>query len=58
MLGYRAESRRKVMRERVGFAIRRLETSLCQPSKQSVPFSILERQRQRKDGDGIQLLSA
>ena len=30
-LDYGAESRRKVVRSRLGFAMRRLEKSLCQP---------------------------
>ena len=31
-LDYDAESRRKVVSSRLGFAMRRLENSLCQPS--------------------------
>ena len=31
-LGYGAGSRRKVVSSRLGFAMRRLENSLCQPS--------------------------
>ena len=36
-LDYPAESRRKVVSSRLGFAI--LENSLCQPSSEWVPFS-------------------
>ena len=32
-LGYGAEGRRKVVSSRLGFAIQRLENSLCQPSR-------------------------
>ena len=38
-LDYGAESRRKVVSSRLGFAMRRLENSLCQPSSKWVPFS-------------------
>ena len=57
-LDYGAESRRKVVSSRLGFAIRRLENSLCQPSSQWVPISNLGRIRQRKERDGLRLASA
>ena len=38
-LDYGAESRCKVVSSRLGFAMRRLENSLCQPSSKWVPFS-------------------
>ena len=38
-LDYGAESRRKVVNSRLGFAMRQLENSLCQPSSKWVPFS-------------------
>ena len=38
-LDYGAECRRKVVRSRLGFAMRRLENSLCQPNNKWVPFS-------------------
>ena len=38
-LGYGAESRRKVVSSRRGFAIRLLENFLCQPSSKLVTFS-------------------
>ena len=38
-LSYVAESRRKVARLRLGFAMRRLDNFLCQPSSKWVPFS-------------------
>ena len=38
-LGYGAESRRKVVNSRLGFAIRLLENSLCQPSNKWETFS-------------------
>ena len=38
-LDYGAESRLKVVSSRLGFAMRRLENSLCRPSSEWVPFS-------------------
>ena len=38
-LDYVAESRPKVVSSRLGFAMRRLENSLCRPSGEWVPFS-------------------
>ena len=38
-LDYGTESRRKVVSSRQGFAMRRLENSLCRPSSEWVPFS-------------------
>ena len=38
--------------------MRRLENSLCQPSRKWVPFSIKGRIRQRKKRDGLRLSSA
>ena len=57
-LGYGAESRRKVVSSRLGFAMRRLKNSLCQPSSKWVPFSNQGRIRQRKERDGLCLSSA
>ena len=37
-LAYGAESRRKVVSSRLGFAMRRLENSFCLPSSKWVPF--------------------
>ena len=37
-LDYGAENRRKVVSSSLGFAMRRLEHSLCQPSSKRVPF--------------------
>ena len=48
-LGYGTGSRRKVMSSRLGFAMRRLENSLCKPSSERVPFSNHGRIRQRKE---------
>ena len=53
-----AESRRKVVSSRLGLAMWRLENSLCRPSSEWVPFSILGRLRQGKDRDGLCLSSA
>ena len=39
-LDYDAKSRRKVVSSRLGFAMRRLQNSLCQPSSKRVPFRI------------------
>ena len=38
-LDYGAESHHKVVGSRLGFAMRRLENSLCQPTSEWVPFS-------------------
>ena len=57
-LGYGAESRRKFVSSRLGFAMWRLENSLCQPSSKWVPFSNEGRLRQRKEKDGLRLSSA
>ena len=43
---------------RLGFAMQRLETSLCQPSSKWIPFSNLGRIRQQKEKDGRRLSSA
>ena len=43
---------------RLGCAMRRLENSLCQPSRKWVPFSNKGRIRQRKERDGLRLSSA
>ena len=53
-LGYGAEKRRKVVSSRLGFAIRRLESSLCQPNSKSNQRRI----RQQKEKDGLCLSSA
>ena len=52
------ESRLKIVSSRLGFAMRRLENCLCQPSSNSVPFSNQGRLRQRKERDGLRLSSA
>ena len=52
-LGYGAESRRKFVSSRLGFAMLRLENSLCQPSSKWVPVSNEGRQK-----DGLRLSSA
>ena len=46
------------MSSRFGFAMRRLENSLCQPSSKWVPFSNKGRIRQRNERDGLRLSSA
>ena len=56
--GYGAEKRRKVVSSRLGFAIRRLESSLCQPNSKWVPSSNQRRIRQQKEKDGLCLSSA
>ena len=38
-LDYSAESRRKVVSSRLGFAMRRIENSLCRPSSEWILFS-------------------
>ena len=43
---------------RLGCAMRRLENSLCQPSRKWVPFLNKGRIRQRKERDGLRLSSA
>ena len=43
---------------RLGFAMRRLEHSLCQPSRKWVSFFNKGRIRQRKERDGLRLSSA
>ena len=57
-LGYGAEKRRKVVSSMLGFAIRRLERSLCQLNSKWVPSSNQRRIRQQKEKDGICLSSA
>ena len=57
-LGNGAESRRKVVSSRLGFGMRRLKNSLCQPSSKRVSFSNQRRIRQRKKRDGLCLSSA
>ena len=49
--GYSAESRRKVVSSRLGFAIRLLENFLCQPSSKWVTFSNQGKIMQRKERD-------
>ena len=43
---------------RLGFAMQRLENSLCQPSSKWIPFLNKGRIRQRKERDGLHLSSA
>ena len=57
-LGYGAESRRKVVSSRLGFAMRRLENSICQPSSKWEPFSNQGKTWQRKERNGLRLSSA
>ena len=57
-LEYGTESRRKVVSSRLGFAMRRLENSLCRPSSDWVPFSNWGRLRQQKERDELRLSSA
>ena len=57
-LDYGAEICRKVASSRLGFDMRRLENSLCQPNIKWVPFSNQGRLRQRKERDGLRLSSA
>ena len=57
-LGYGAGKRRKVVSSRLGFAIRRLKSSLCQPNSKWVPSSNQRRIRQQKEKDGLCLSSA
>ena len=54
-LDYGAESRRKGVSSRLGFAMRRLENSDCQHSSKWVPFSNKGRLRQRKERNGLRL---
>lgn len=54
-LGCGAESRRKVVTTRLGFAIRQLEN--CQPSRKWISFSN-QRMMQRQERHGLRLLSA
>ena len=54
-LDYAAESRRKVVSSRLGFAMRRLENSV---NPEVEPFSNQGRLRQRKERDGLRLSSA
>ena len=49
-LDYGAESCLKVVSSRLGFAVRRLENSLCQSSSEWVPFSNWGRQRKERTG--------
>ena len=53
-----AGTRHKVVSSRLGFAMRQLENSLCQPSSKWVPFSNQGRIRQRKERDGLSYSSA
>ena len=55
--GYGAESRRKVVSSRFGFAMRRLENSV-NPAAKWASFSNQERIRQRKEKCGPRLSSA
>ena len=55
-LDYGAESRRKVVSSRMGFAMR--TGKLCQPSSEWVPVSYKGKLRQRKERDGLHLSSA
>ena len=54
-LDYGAESHRKVVSLRLGFTMRRLQNSLCQPSSEWVPFLNKGRIGQRKERDGLSL---
>ena len=54
----RCRKRRKVLSSRLGFAIRRLKSSLCQPNSKWVPSSNQRRIRQQKEKDGLCLSSA
>ena len=54
-LDHGAERRRKVVSSRLGFAMRRLENSLCHPSSKWVPFSNKGRIRQPKERYGLRL---
>ena len=56
--GYDAECRRKVVSSRLGFAMRRLENSLCHSSSKQVPFSNWGMLRQRKESYRLRLSSA
>ena len=53
-LGYDAESRRKVVSSRLGFAIRRLENSV-NPAVNGYLFSNQRKRRQRKETNGLRL---
>ena len=57
-LRYSAKSCRKVVSLRLGFATRRLENTLCQPSNIWIPFSNQGRIRQRRRcmGSALRLL--
>ena len=57
-LGNGADKRRKVVSSRLGFAIRRLKSSLCQPNSKWVPSSNQRRIRRQKEKDGLCLTSA
>ena len=54
-LGVGAGSCLTVVSSRLGFAMRRIEHSLCQPSGKWVPFSNWATIRQRKLRDGLRL---
>ena len=51
-LDYGAESRHKVVSSGLGFAMRQLENSLCQPSSEWVPFFELGKAKATKERDG------
>ena len=53
--GCGAESRRKVVSSRLGFAIRLPENFLCQSSSKWVTFFEPGKIRQRKERDGLRL---
>ena len=53
--GYGAESRRKVVSSRLGFAIRLWENFFCQPSSKWVTFANQGKIRQQKERDGLRL---
>ena len=57
-LDYGAKSCRKVVSSRLGFAMRRLENSLCNPAVNGYLFANKGRLRQRKERDGLRLSSA
>ena len=57
-LAYGAECHCKVVNSRHGFAMRPMKNSLCQPNSEWVPLTNLGRIRQRKERDGLHLLSA
>ena len=55
---YGAESRIKVVSSSLGFAMRRLENSLCQPSSKWTPFTNQGRIKQQTEKDRLCFSSA